>query len=536
MHILVLLEEDFPELLKIIKKHFQTANIQIVNSREQLKKEIGKLKPQFIIAQLYKESDLELVEQITSVCPLIIVAKSIDQDLTVKFLHLGVVDWILLQDLDRLNVRLRLLSTRPNILTIDADNMRLFLNVIENLREFAIMTDLEGNILVCNKSFKQNFKSPEAIIGKNIISLILQEDRDKFKQALDNSKTNYFFEIPELNLDLDGKTFFVHVVGHSVHNESGQTENIVFLLNDITQRKQFEIQLKESEKLFRTVADTASFAIFIYQENRFVYVNPAAIEISGYSYEELMKMNFWDIIHPDYKDLVHERGIKRIQGKEVPARYEFKIIRKNNTERWIDFSGSFLEYKGKPAALGIAIDITENKIANDLLKSSQNFYMKLFNEFPALLWRTDVNGKLIYFNNTWLNFRGATLQEEINGAWQEAIHPDDANFVIKEFNSYFINKKAFEMEYRIKNKDGLYRWIFIQGCPFYDMNNQFAGYIGSGYDITEKKDYEEKINKLNEELKQKIKYLEDFKSIAIEREIKMIELKEIIQKLQSAQQ
>lgn len=534
--ILVFIEKDLPNLIKLIKEHFPTVNLKVVYKKENLLREIDEFEPHFIIAQLYKQSDLELVKHITSTNKLIIISESLEQDLAVKFLQHNIVDWILFDYLDRLSVTLKLLSEKKVINRPCSENLKMFLNVIENLSEFAVMVDPEGKIIVCNRTFKQNFKDPETIKGKSILSFISFEDREKFTQALRKSTANNFFEIPELKLDINGKEIITSVVGHGIHNDSGKIENYVCLLYNITEKKHYEYQLKESEQLFRKIADTAIFSVFIYQENKFVYVNPAALEVSGYSYDELMKMNFWDIIHPDFKDLVRERGIRRLRGEDVPSRYEFKIIRKDNTERWIDFNASFLEYKGKPAALGIALDITEKKLADDLLKSSHDFYLKLFNEFPALLWRTDVNGNLIFFNKTWLNFRGKDLEQEINDGWQKDIHPDDITFVVNDFKRYFSERKAFEMEYRIKNTEGAYRWVFIKGCPFYDANNQFAGFIGSGYDITEKKEYEEKISNLNEELKLKIKNLEDFKSIAVERELKMIELKEMIKQLQSKQQ
>ena len=74
-------------------------------------------------------------------------------------------------------------------------------------------------------------------------------------------------------------------------------------------------------------------------------------------------MDFWEIIHPDYRVMVNQRGVARQRGVRVPARYEVKIVRKDGTERWLDYSGATITWRGKPAIIGTTIDITERKRA-----------------------------------------------------------------------------------------------------------------------------------------------------------------------------
>jgi diguanylate cyclase (GGDEF)-like protein/PAS domain S-box-containing protein len=127
--------------------------------------------------------------------------------------------------------------------------------------------------------------------------------------------------------------------------------------------------VRESESRFRTLAETAPCAIFIYQGDRFQYVNAAAAGITGYPRVQLETLNFWDIVHPDFRHMVRERGIARQRGLVVPPRYEFKIVRRDGEERWLDFSANFIEFGGRPAALGIAFDVTERKKAEEQIRS-----------------------------------------------------------------------------------------------------------------------------------------------------------------------
>jgi len=107
----------------------------------------------------------------------------------------------------------------------------------------------------------------------------------------------------------------------------------------------------------------ASAAIVIFQGEKNILVNRAAELLTGYSRKELLKMDFWDIMHADFKEKVRRTGISRQQGGKVPSRYEVKIVRKDGMERWLDYSGAVTTIAGKAAVIGTAIDITDSKRA-----------------------------------------------------------------------------------------------------------------------------------------------------------------------------
>ncbi len=138
----------------------------------------------------------------------------------------------------------------------------------------------------------------------------------------------------------------------------------------VIDRRRAEEALRESEQKFRTLADTAPAAIFIYQGTRFLYANEATASITGYPRDEFLALpTFWEILHPDDKDEVQRRGLARQQGESVPNRYEIRIIRKDGEERWLDYSAGVVEYGGKPAVMGTAFDITERKHAESQIAS-----------------------------------------------------------------------------------------------------------------------------------------------------------------------
>ncbi len=140
------------------------------------------------------------------------------------------------------------------------------------------------------------------------------------------------------------------------------------VFDNITERKQAEYALQQSEARFRVVADTASCAFLVYQGNHLRYVNPATTDITGYSEDELMAMPFWELAHPDFQPLVRDRGLARQRGDTVPRRYDIKIVTKSGEIRWVDMTAGTAMLDGQPAALATAYDITERKAAEAQLQ------------------------------------------------------------------------------------------------------------------------------------------------------------------------
>jgi PAS domain S-box-containing protein len=142
--------------------------------------------------------------------------------------------------------------------------------------------------------------------------------------------------------------------------------------------------------------------------------------------------------------------------------------------------------------------------AHDALRQSRDYYKKLFDNFPALVWTSDVDGKRDFFNETWLEFTGQSLEREINNGWLEGIHPDDRERCSKVYNSATEKREPFQVEYRLRHNSGRYRTIIGSGSPYYDQEGVFAGYVGSCYDITARKEAEEEVRKLNAELETRV--------------------------------
>jgi len=206
----------------------------------------------------------------------------------------------------------------------------------------------------------------------------------------------------------------------------------LLLQRELRYRKTKEIlekerQLRESEDKFRVLAESTPTSIMIYQNNKWVYANPAAERISGYSLKELAAMDFWAFVHPDHRHLIQERGQRRQAGEATVNRYEFKIVTKNGTEKWVDLSGASTMLGGIPAGIISVVDITERKQAEEQLRHERQRFSILSENAPFGMAMIDKEGNFVYINPKFKEIFGYDLSEIPDGrTWFTKAYPDPA--------------------------------------------------------------------------------------------------------------
>lgn len=224
------------------------------------------------------------------------------------------------------------------------------------------------------------------------------------------------------------------------------------IFEDITDRKQAEHALQQSEARFRIVAETASCAFLVYQGNHLRYVNPAATEITGYSEEELTAMPFWELAHPDHQALIRERGLARQRGEAVPRRYDVKIMTKSGQIRWVDITAGSAFLDGQPAALATAYDITERKEAEAQLQLAAN-RERLLSEIALRIRRSlDLNDILnttvaevrqflqadrVFIAQLHPSSHCQTVAESVDPAWAPVLGWEADGYAVEEICSLF---------------------------------------------------------------------------------------------------
>ncbi len=126
----------------------------------------------------------------------------------------------------------------------------------------------------------------------------------------------------------------------------------------------------------------------------------------------------------------------------------------------------------------------------------------LIENLPGLIWMSGADKSCIYFNRQWLVFTGRALEQELLDGWTSGIHPDDRNYCVDTYTSYYYTQEVFTIEFRLRRFDGEYRWMSCTAAPWYSLDGAFGGYTGSVTDITDRKNAEEEQRQLQQQLQQ----------------------------------
>ena len=208
---------------------------------------------------------------------------------------------------------------------------------------------------------------------------------------------------------------------------------------DITGRKQIEAErerfyqelqqamrsLQESEARFRTLTETTTASTIIHRGGKFLYSNPAVSKTTGYTFDELQQMEFWELVHPEYREEVRVRALARVQGEAVPAQSEFKIVTKTGDARWVSATAGSIEFGGKPAIIAALFDITDRKKAEEdrarLHEESERHYreriaqQERFSKILSLtrdgFWINEQNERFVYVNDAYCRMTGYSRDE-----------------------------------------------------------------------------------------------------------------------------
>jgi PAS domain S-box-containing protein len=136
----------------------------------------------------------------------------------------------------------------------------------------------------------------------------------------------------------------------------------------------------------------------------------------------------------------------------------------------------------------------------ELIKESQLRFENIANSAPVMIWITDINGLFIFVNKIWSEFTARTIGEELGLNWVQDVHPDDMNYLISIYQKSIDERIAFSHQFRFKRKDNVYRWLMMNGIPRFNEADIFLGFIGTCIDITQQKEDEDYIKKINDEL------------------------------------
>ena len=260
---------------------------------------------------------------------------------------------------------------------------------------------------------------------------------------------------------------------------------------NISGQKQMEAEIKESERKYRELIQYAPVGIYEidFRRPKFISVNDAMCVLSGYSRDELLAMNPFEILDEHSRQVFKERIKKWLAGEQPQKNFEYRALAKDGHEIYVVLDVSFTaDSSGRPmGATVVGYDITERKQKEEALRESEEKFRTLADSSPLLIWMSDANAENIFVNQTYREYFRATSDQLTGKQWQPRIHPDDAPAYIEKFTRAVREHTSCSAETRVRRGDGEWRWIAVYAAPRFSQYHEFLGHVGSSQDITDRK-------------------------------------------------
>lgn len=271
---------------------------------------------------------------------------------------------------------------------------------------------------------------------------------------------------------------------------------------------QARAHLRESENIFRTLAETTTAGIFIFRTDRFLYANKAGARMSGYSIEELLFMSPWAIIHPDYRSTTLERGRAIMQGQQISPQNEFKVVTKAGMDRWAVSTSAVIELQGEPALITTLVDITDLKAAEEerarLYEENEKHLRERIAEqerFSAILsatsdgfWIVNDANRITFVNEAYCRMSGYSRDELLTMSIAD-LEAEESPQAVREHTERIREQGYDRFESRHRRKDGSIFHLEISVNRYRDERTIFAFLR----DISDRKKAEAEKARLNEE-------------------------------------
>jgi len=372
-------------------------------------------------------------------------------------------------------------------------------------------TTFTGTLLSINKYLEQIIEIPkDQIVGKNILNIAREFLTAKnFRHLLPVLINIIKGEgVQSFNFEYKKRILEINV------NKNMISKTLTGMVRDITERRQIETALSESEKRYRLLAEGISDVVWVLDPVtfKFKYISPSVKKLRGYTVEEILNQTMDQVVTPNswsvITEEIPERFRKFINGEPSQTEYIHEIEQwcKDGSTVWTEVSTNLVTNEnGELEIIGVSRDITARKKAEEKIRQAETHFRALIEKASDGVVLIDASGKFKYFSPSTLKMFGYMPEDTVNILPGEPTHPDDLPEVLKVLSALIADPTYMPtLQYRFRHKNG--SWIWIEST----FRNLLAepsveAVVINFRNITDRKLAEIQIRELNEELDQRVR-------------------------------
>jgi PAS domain S-box-containing protein len=355
-----------------------------------------------------------------------------------------------------------------------------------------------GYLAECNDAMARMYGLEKAadLVGSRIANLLDMSDAANFEYLRSFIESGYdLIDAESHEKDKDGgdKYFLNSLIGTI---ENGYLVRVWGTQRDITEQKRAEQALVENEGRYRALVEATSTVVWRANESgELSFVGSFWENISGQSIEEILGSGWLDAVHPDDRENTIRVWQRALASKEI-YETEFRVLTIGGEYRWFAVRGVPVlnPAGGVREWIGANTDINERKRVEEAVRASEANFRQLAEAVPQFVWVTEIDGSLRYVNEQWLEYSGLT-HEQANDAevLAQVFHPEDAPRLANKWERAFSSGKELEVEIRMRNRCGEYRWFLTRSRPIKDAHGKITKWFGTSTDITDVKQAESRL-------------------------------------------
>ncbi|HEX3797933.1 MAG TPA: PAS domain S-box protein [Verrucomicrobiae bacterium] len=363
--------------------------------------------------------------------------------------------------------------------------------IVEFSNDAIISKTFDGVIFSWNPAAERVYGFTAQEANGRSASIILPPDREReFERILERIKQGEHIDNFETTrIRKDGSIIHVSMTTSPIKDVSGKIIGASSISRDITGRKQAEAALRESEENYRKLVELSPDGIFIQCEGKYVYLNSAAIAVTGARTQgQIIGKGIFDIIHPDYHEVVQDHLKLLHAGEDVPL-HEIKLIRVDGGLVDVEATATPFIYRGKQAFQVVMRDITSRKRAEQALRKSEAGLARAQRIARLGNWELDLRNRALAWSDETYRIFGLNRAEHActNELFYSCVHPDDRETVRQSVAETLKTGKPYGVDHRIILPGGEIKTVNEQAEVILDERGVPIRLLGTVLDITERK-------------------------------------------------
>ncbi|MCB1918111.1 MAG: PAS domain S-box protein [Rhodocyclaceae bacterium] len=368
--------------------------------------------------------------------------------------------------------------------------------------------DRQGRYRYCNPAFERLAGGrARKLLGCSDHECFTPAMADRFRAADLAAEGSLVPHLQEESLCFpDGSEWHAETLTVAVRDGAGMVCGVLGVARDTSQRRRSEEALRSSEARWQFALEGSGDGLWDWDVGRDeVYYSPRWCEMLGYRHGEIgASLDEWRTrIHPDDRTLVAHAVQDHLEGHAEVYRTEHRMLHRDGGYIWVLDRGRVVERDtdGRPLrVIGTHADITDQRRASAALRESEERFRRLADSAPVLIRMLAADARVTYLNRTWLEFTGTELIDGLGAGWLESVHPEDRVRCAVAEHQGIESQRAFGIEFRLRHRDGDYRWMMATADPILDLDGSLLGFIGSATDVSALKQAEEELRRHRDEL------------------------------------